>query len=103
MAAVASKEVDLADAVIDAVRKVALGPDHAKWTSCYPLTAKGYYNDPDYWWGTDAQKAKNRPGNPTIQINLHNELKVALMCSKKGRNPIVFVTSDIEVVILDKQ
>jgi len=92
---------DFAEAIVDAVRVVALGPDQQRVASAYPLSARGYSNESYFWWGKDAAKAKNRPGNPTIQVELNCNMIVTVMCSKKGKNPIVFVTSGTEVVLLE--
>lgn len=90
----------LVTAIVDTIRKEALGPDWKKAATAYPLSAYGGWNDPDHWWGTSAKRAKSRVGNPTITVRNGGDWVASVMTSKGGKNAIIFVDEDVEVVVV---
>ena len=62
-------EDDLTTAIIDTVRKHALGPDYRRTATAYPLSAYGSSAGPDDFYNTTAHKVTARwDGRPVITV-----------------------------------
>lgn len=89
-------------AMVDAARKAALGPEWQNTATAWPLMARSYMNKSDYWWDVpNSKRAKARDGAPTIQVELNHNFLAAIMVSKTGKNPVLFVSPDVEVIVLE--
>lgn len=92
----------LTRAIIEAVREYALGPNWDEYASSFPLSASGGKVNPDDWWPKIPPKIRARHGNPEISVELDREVIATVICSPKGKNPIVVVSPGVEVLVLDE-
>jgi len=103
-------EVDmlLAKRIVDAVKDEVLENHLGERAGRWPLVALVYENDKDFWWFDDRKKIyeqtktlRRRHGAAIAQLEIEGKTKAVLSITKKGNNPKLFVTSDVEVVIID--
>ena len=89
---------DLTRAIIDTVRRHALGPDWRDTTTAYPLSAYGSKAGTDDFWNTTAHKTTSRwAGRPVITVRHGNDW-VGSVYTDKRDNVTVLVPKGTKVI-----
>lgn len=96
-----TEDCGIGEAIIEAVRVKALGPDWRQTATAYPLRAIGALNESGDWWGDrgpGVASARRREAAPTINVYDEGGWLAAIMVSPTGRNPTVYVRTGVKIM-----
>lgn len=86
--------VAIAEAVASAVHGM---PMDGRTSAIGPVSVRVGKNNPDDWWGSGAERAKRRGGNPCATIYVNREPIVTLIASNSGASVLVVVPKNVDV------